>query len=148
MVTVLSVVIPAAFVTGVVARRPVPIDSSISRELLSEEADFGRIVWNDASLWSGKDIVTFLRRDRAGAISIEFMFRHIVRPDVLVYWVPPTDGSRSILPDQSRLIGAFAHRVPLVVPEGIRGQSGRLLLYSLADHEVIATSKPVAIYGK
>jgi hypothetical protein len=145
---VLSVVIPAVFVTGVVARRPVPADSSISRELLPEEADFGRIVWNDASLWPGKDIITFLRRSRAGAVSIEFMFRHIVRPDLLVYWVPTTDGSQSTLPDQSRLIGAFAHRVPLIFPEGIRGQSGRLLLYDLADHEVIATSKPVTIQGK
>src|SRR5258706_479177 len=50
----------------------------------------------------------------------------------------PTDGFGSVLPS------AAAH-VPLLVPAEVRDEPGCFVLYSLADHEIVATSNPFTV---
>jgi hypothetical protein len=47
------------------------------------------------------------------------------------------------LPESARLLGSLANGSPLAVTPDMRSQSGQLVLYSLADHEILAVSKPI-----
>ena len=141
MVCTLGVLLPVAFVAGIAARRPVPVAKSVPTELESKASDFGTVVWTKADLWPGHRIITALRRDAAGSVAVELMFRDLAKPDVLVYWAAGKETAVEGLPDNARLLGALSNRVALPIPADVRIQAGRFVLYSLADHEVVAASK-------
>ena len=67
------------------------------------------------------------------------MFRDLAKPDVLVYWAAGKETAVEGLPDNARLLGALSNHLPL--PTDARGETGRLVLYSLADHELVAVSR-------
>ena len=110
-------------------------------ELESKASDFGAVVWTKADLWPDQRIITSLRRNAAGIAAVELMFQDLVKPDVLVYWAAGKETAVESLPDNARLLGALSNRVPLPIPADARGEAGRLVLYSLADHEVVAVSQ-------
>ena len=141
MVCTLGVLLPVVFVTGIAARRPVPVTKSVPAELESKVSDFGTVVWTKADLWPGQRIITSLRRNAAGSRAVELMFRDLANPDVLVYWAAGKEKAAEGLPDDARLLGALSNGVPLPIPADARGETGRFVLYSLADHEVVATSR-------
>jgi hypothetical protein len=60
-----------------------------------------------------------------------------------VYWVAGTLGSTNKLPDNSQLLGAFIPSVALALPANATTQTGVLVLYSLADNEMVDVSGPV-----
>jgi hypothetical protein len=68
------------------------------------------------------------------------MFQDLAKPDVLVYWAAGKESAVEGLPDNARLLGALSILTPLSIPGDVRGETGRLMLYSLADHEVVAAS--------
>ena len=140
MFCALGVLLPVAYLVGLAARQPVPVVASVRAELGAAARDFGKVVLTKADIWPTQRIITRLRRTEAGAVSVEFAYRDLTRPDVLVYWAAGKAGSSEGLPDNARLLGALADRAPLPVPAGLRGETGRFVLYSLADHEVIAES--------
>jgi hypothetical protein len=140
-VCLLGVLLPAAFTAGLAARRPIPIVAAVSPALAVNPPDFGKIVWTDADLWPGQSILTRLRRNAAGSVAVELMFRELERPDVLAYWSPGNDGALENLTEHARLLGVLSNRSPLPIPAEVHGQVGRFVLYSLADHEVVAVSK-------
>ena len=141
MVCALGVLMPIAFAAGIAARRSVPVVTSVSSELVRNAADFGAVDWAKADLWPGQHIITSLRRAPAGSVAVELMFRDLARPDVLVYWAPGNDAVGQRLPDNARLLGALSDRAPLPFPAELHGETGRLLLYSLAHNEVVAESR-------
>jgi hypothetical protein len=47
-----------------------------------------------------------------------------------------------MLPDVARLLGPVSNRAGLRLPDD-PGDMGLLILYSLANHEIVATSKPL-----
>jgi len=102
-------------------------------------------VWTKADLWPGQRIITRLRRDATGSLAVELVFRDLIRPDVLVYWAAGSESTVERLPDSARLLGALSNRSPLPIRVDARGAAGRLLLYSLADHEMVAVSNPVRL---
>jgi hypothetical protein len=69
------------------------------------------------------------------------MFQDLAKPDVLVYWAAGKKKAGDGLPDNARLLGALSNRTPLPIPAEVRGEAGRFVLYSLADHEVLASSR-------
>jgi hypothetical protein len=144
MVCILGAVLPVALAAGIAARRTVPMAISVPPELTHKTASFGNVVWMKADVWPDQRIITSLRRDSAGS-AVEFTFRELVKPDVLVYWVPGKEAADADLPDDARLLGAFANRIPLPIPSDLRGEVGRFVLYSLAEHEIAATSKPFIV---
>jgi hypothetical protein len=145
MVCMLGVVLPVAFAVGLVARKPVPMAPTVSAGLTGQGTDFDQAVWTKVDLWPRQQIITSLRREPAGSVAVELMFRHLAKPDVLVYWAAGPKTAAEELPDSARLLGALANRSPLPIPADVRGESGRFLLYSLADHEVVAASQHIVV---
>jgi hypothetical protein len=145
MACTLGVLLPITFVVGIAGRRPAPVVKSVPAELASKASEFGMVVWTKADLWPSQRIVASLRRDAAGSVAVELMFPDLVKPDVLVYWAAGTEAAVEGLPDNARLLGALANLVPLPIPTDAHGETGRFVLYSLANHEVVATSNPVTL---
>ena len=145
MVCTLGVLLPIAFTAGIAARKPVPMAVNVPPGLAGKENDFSKVVWTKTDLWPGQRIITSLRRDAAGSLAVELMFQDLVKPDVLVYWAAGKDTAGEGLPDNARLLGALASRTSLPLPTDVRGEAGRFVLYSLADHEVVAASRAFII---
>ena len=147
IVCTLGVLLPIAFATGLVARKPVPVAASLPLELAGRANDFGKVVWTKTDIWPAQRIITSLRQDSTGSVALELMIRDLAKPDVLVYWAAGREAAVEGLPDNARLLGALSNRSPLPIPADVRGESGRLLLYSLADHELVAASKSFVVEG-
>jgi hypothetical protein len=143
VVCALAVVIPVGFAAGLAARRPVPIMAAVSPSLVANPQNFGKIVWTKADVWPGQRIVTSLRKNAAGAGAVELTVRDLERPDVLVYWAAGNDMAVESLPENAHLLGSLSNHAPLAIPAEARRAAGRFVLYSLADHEVVAVSKSV-----
>ena len=140
VVCALGVLLPLAFAAGLAARKPLPIAKSLPSELTGKAKDFGHVLWTKADLWPGQLIITSLRRDAAGSVGVALMFRDLVKPDLLIYWASGKETAIEGLPETARLLGALSDGTPLSFPPEARGEAGRFVLYSLADHEVVATS--------
>ena len=141
MICTLGILLPVAFTVGIAARKPVPVAATVPSGLADRANDFGRVVWTKTDMWPGRRSITSLRRDAVGSVSVELMFHDLVKPDVLVYWAAGKEEVIEGLPVNARLLGALSNRTPLPIPEAVRGEAGRFVLYSLADHEVVASSK-------
>jgi hypothetical protein len=77
-------------------------------------------------------------------LTAEFTFQDSAGPDVLVYWLPSESVSGGALPENAQLLGPLLHQAALSLPEK-PGRIGRFVLYSLANHEIVATSTPLNV---
>src|SRR5678815_2901729 len=145
IVCTLGVLLPVAFSAGLAARKPVQVPATVSSRLAGQANDFGRMVWSKADLWPGQRISTSLRQDAAGSVAVELMIRDLVKPDLLVYWVAGKERAVEVLPDNARLLGPLSNNSPLSIPVDARGETGRLMLYSLADHDLVAVSRMLTL---
>jgi hypothetical protein len=148
MVIVLGVFLPVAFALGIAARKPVPDMMSLPTELVESSHKFAVTEWERTDLFAKAPIWVGLLREAAGVDNFALRFslaKDFVKPDVIVYWVTGNPNSRDTLPDNARLIGVFNPATPLPLPEHVRSASGALVLYSLADHEIVETSKNFSI---
>jgi len=148
MVIALAVTLPAAFAVGIATRREVPTYRAGVPGLDAEARNRSEL-WTRDDLWEKKAIKTRLERigSGAGQLAVELVSTDpIVRPDVLVYWVPGERKIQDSLPDDAFLLGSFEQSIPspLTLPEAAIKQTGVLVLYSLADHEIEAVSKAFA----
>lgn len=143
--TLLGVLLPVAFGLGIAARKPVPVVINLPAEF--DAATRSRV----ASDGEPADIFTnapvhmhTLRQSIPGshpalAFSAEADF---VKPDLLVYWLSGKTEAIEALPTNAVLLGAFnASELPL--PVEATKMDGAILLYSLADSEIVAVSRPV-----
>lgn len=135
----LAVVVPALFAAGLSVRQRVPrsADSPIGQFASSHEG-FEEVA-RDERAWGELPIRTiWLRGPGAAApraVSLE-LAGALERPDLLVYW---DDGpAADELSEGARLLGRLGggRRITLDVPSA----PGRLLLYSTAWKEVVATA--------
>jgi hypothetical protein len=145
IVCTLGVLLPVGFAAGLLARQPVPVTATVPSGIAGQASAFGKVVWTKADIWPGQRIVTSLRRDSAGSVAVELMFRDLAKPDVLVYWAAVKEAASDGLPDNARLLGALSNRTSLPIPVDVRGEAGRFVLYSLADHEAVAVSKSFVV---
>ena len=147
MVIALGIFLPVAFAVGIAARRPVPTGHSLSATLAGEPLHFENVVWDRSDMWAQRAIRTRLLSDKPDGkrFAVELSaVNDIVKPDLIVYWVPGNPKIEEALPDNATLLGAFVQTKPtaLPLPGETATKSGVFVLYSLADHEVIAVSKP------
>ncbi len=145
MVIVLGVVLPIAFSVGIAARKPVPDMISLPKELVTSRQKFAATEWERADLFTKTPIQVRLLRESAGAghFAVEFSAaKDFVKPDLIVYWVAGNSNIDHVLPDNALLLGGFNPYTPLPLVEHIGATSGRLVLYSLADQEIVEISKP------
>ena len=145
MVIVLGVFLPIAFAVGIAARKPVPGMASLPKELAASPHKFAVTEWERANLFTKTPIQVRLLRESAGAgqFAVEFSAaKNFVKPDLIVYWVAGSPNITDSLPDNARLLGVF-NSTPLPLPVEATKANGVLMLYSLADNEVVDVSKPV-----
>ena len=145
MVIVLGVFLPVAFAVGIAARKPVPGMTSLPKELVASRQKFAATEWERADLFTKTRIQVRLLRESAGAghFAVEFSAaKDFVKPDLIVYWVAGSPNTTDTLPDSARLLGAFNSSVALSLPPDAASGGGALILYSLADQEVVEVSKP------
>jgi len=148
MVIVLGVFLPVAFAIGIAARKPVPDMTSLPKELVTSRQKFAATEWERADLFTKTPIQVRLLRESAGAghFAVEFSAaKDFVKPDLIVYWVAGSPNTTDTLPDSARLLGAFNSSVALSLPSDAATGGGVLILYSLADQEVVEVSKPFAL---
>jgi hypothetical protein len=147
MITTLSVIIPTAFALGIASRDQIPLSSSNPVSAPVEISAYTEL-WSRSDIWHKAAIRTRLLRSISNPerLAIELISKkQIVRPDLLAYWVPRETSISDTLPDNAFLLGSFIQSAPVRfdLPGLATKQNGVLLLYSLADHEIVATSKPV-----
>ena len=148
MVIVLGVFLPIAFLIGIAARKSVPGMTSLPQELVASPQKFAVTEWERADLFTKTPIQVRLLRESAGAghFAVEFSAaRDFVKPDLIVYWIAGSPNVTDTLPDNARLLGVFNSSVALSLPPDAGPDSGVLVLYSLADQEIVGVSKPFAL---
>ena len=137
IVTSLAFLLPISVGTALAVRQPFAITRTLSPPLAAGVAEHGPIVWSRGDLWSGKKIFTSLRRDAMNHVSIDLMYRDLPFADLLLYWVPGQAEKLEGLPATARFLGTIFRGVPLQIPADLRGEVGRLVIYGLADHEIV-----------
>lgn len=145
MIITLSVVVPATFAVGIATRKAVPA-LSVTAHGFSAEAPGHKELWSRDGLWEKKAIRTRILNLGAGngQLGVELIAQdQIVRADALVYWLQGQQKIEDVLPDDAILLGSFDPSIPmaLALPQQAANNAGRLLLYSLGDHEIVAFSK-------
>jgi hypothetical protein len=142
-VAALAVILPAALGSGLALRQPIVL--SQLQGLSLPPNTYGPISWTNYTLWPDKQIATYLRRGEARTVAVELAWSTFHEPDLLLYWVPGKKPQLASLPSEARFIGSVQPNKVLPLPLEIRGPTGMLVLYSLANHEVVAASSGFVI---
>ena len=148
IVAVIGVLLPVAFAAGIAARKPAPTVASLPKALARTSQHFEAVEWERADLFTKTPIQIRLLRESAGvghyAVTLS-VAKDFVKPDLIVYWVAGSPSITDTLPDNARLLGAFNSSVALSLPPEVISGSGVLILYSLADQEIVEVSKPFGL---
>ncbi len=145
---VLSVTLPIVFVAAIALRSPTPLVAARSGRVNSTESAFKTLVWEKSDLWTKPVIKTRLFSDEPASkpsrLAVQLIpDQSLTRPDVLIYWMPSVAGPLDQVPDDAVLLGSIASHPVMPLPVSPGKTLGALILYSLADHEVLAVSKSI-----
>lgn len=142
--TVLGVLLPVAFGLGIAARKPVPEAANLPSEFRRSARAYEPGDWEQTDIFTNAPVYVHTLRQsipgsrRAIALSAAPSF---VKPDLLVYWHPGKLEATDKLPENAVLLGAF-NSPELMLPGEATGTDGSIILYSLADGEIVAASRP------
>ena len=143
MFAVLGMLVPIAFGLGIAARRPVPSVQALPAELAQTRGEFNTTVWERNDLFAKSPVATrLLREGKTGRFGVTLTAgSDFLKPDLIVYWVAGNPAVTNSLPDDARLLGTFG-TAALALPADATTTDGKLVLYSLADNEIVDVSKP------
>jgi len=144
IVIALGLFLPLVFAAGIAARKPVPSAQELPAALRPAPQPLANRVWKLSGLFSNAPVkVHCLREKDSTRLAIRFFAPPgFLKPDLLVYWVAGNAPPAGTLPENAALLGEFdSPRLPL--PAAAAGGSGVLVLYSLADNEIMDVSKPI-----
>jgi hypothetical protein len=147
IVIALGVVLPVLFTLGVAARKPAPIVISLPVDLATPQISSAIPVWDRSDLFRKVAIQVQLLRDNNNGSPFSLKLsaaRDFVKPDLIVYWVAENSKSVDSLPDNALLLGGF-HSASLLLPAEATVRPGLLVLYSLANGEIVDVSRPLLI---
>ncbi len=141
---VLGVLLPLMLVIGIAARRAVPPLEMLPPELSSVSQTFTATDTVHDDLFAKAEVSVRVWKDlQSGQLAVGFNApKHLLKPDLLVYWTPSARQSLAELPADAVLLGAFAAG-PLAVPPEAAEVAGALVLFSLGDQALVDVSKPV-----
>lgn len=143
MFAVIGCLLPVAFVVGIAARKPVPSVAQLPLALTAQEVESGALVWERADLFAKAPVNVRLNQTASGDFTITCAAKgDFAKPDLIVYWATGVATNVEALPDSATLLGAFSAGA-LRVPTSITEQEGSLILFSLADQEIVAVSQPI-----
>jgi hypothetical protein len=149
IIAVIGVLLPIAFAAGIAARKPVPSLASLPSGLAASREKFTATIWERHHLFMKLPVrIQLLREAReTGQHAISFTApKDFARPDLIVYWIAAGFAIDDSLPDDARLLGSFG-ATALPLPNAISNVEGVLVLYSLADNEILDVSKPLRFDG-
>jgi hypothetical protein len=105
--------------------------------------------WERTGLFAKSPIQVRLLRENPnhGSLAVAFSAArdYFIKPDLMVYWVAGDPPVNDRLPDQAKLLGGFDSG-DLPLPAEAAATNGVLVLYSLADHEIVEVSRPVEFH--
>ena len=149
MVLALGVLLPAAFSLGIASRNSMPLLRELPGNLPHQPVSSYNAAWVREDLWEKSQLRTrLLRISTQPTLALEVTAPEpIVKPDVLLYWIPGNPQIQESLPNGAVLLGAWMQDPvrPLNVPPAAKGSQGKLVLYSLADHEIVNVTKSFTI---
>ncbi len=137
----LGIILPIAFVVGVGLRQapPLRITPPLQADLQPAEIQS----WEKNDLFQKVPVRVRLFYTPAYA-AIQFLpGRGFAKPDLLAYWAGGRPATTETLPSHAKLLGGFNSSVRLQLPEEARAEEGVLILYSLADQQIIDVSRVV-----
>jgi hypothetical protein len=144
----LGVVLPVALIVGVAARRPVPVLNSLPTSLAESLQHLQEVQWNQGDLFKKEPVHVrlFREQENRGGFAIGFAAPgDFLKPDLIVYWVEGNTHVTDTLPDNARLLGGFNTSANLPLDAKSDSATGMLVLYSLANNEVVDASKPFTL---
>ena len=139
MFLLLAFLVPALLFVGLAFRPDVPPFSRPDRTLLTKAGFAAKIPDNLTRIKAGEHTFEIgIETDSSNRSSL--LIRSVdplLKPDLLVYWVPETIQNNS-LPENAMLLGelmgtSFRH---MTLPSAASTQPGSLVIYSLAHQEV------------
>ena len=143
----LGFTLPVGLIVGFATHPPVPAATGLLPGLTTATMTFSTAVWRRDDLFAKAPVQVRLLRTPEGTGGFALNLagaKDFLKPDLLVYWVSGQPEITDPLPGDARLLGAFnAAALPLPA-EAVHG-SGVLVLYSLADNELVAVSRPVQL---
>lgn len=140
----LGIFLPVAFVAGIAARRSVPV-AELPAALSAGPQSYAAMGQPYNGLFQEVPVRTQFWRQPGQVRQFAVSFaadKSFLKPDLLVYWVAGEKNTNS-LPDDAILLGAFGQPA-LPLPEAASKSEGVLMLYSLADGEVVDVSQSVS----
>ena len=143
----LGIFLPAVFAVGIATRKSVPPTGDPLGPLALAPQSFAAVGQPQSGLFSKASLqVALLRRqNQPGRLAVRLSgSQDPAKPDLMVYWVAGNPNLAGNLPDNAVLLGAFGP-LPLVLPPSAANTSGVLVLYSLADAEIVDVSKPLPL---
>src|SRR5882724_10568427 len=141
MMIALGIILPAAFVVGVGLRKAPPLRAT--PPLLADLQGMEVQLWEKSDLFPKVPVRVRLFHTPAYS-TIQFLPRRaFVKPDLLAYWAAGNPAITEILPSSAKLLGGFNSSIRLQLPDDARQNEGVLILYSLADQQIVDVSRPV-----
>ena len=140
---VLSLLLPLLFIAGIVARRAVPQYESLPPALAPKTSTFTATGDEREDLFDRSPISVRLFRDHdSGALALGLTAsKDFLKPDLMVYWSARGPDTGDALPPDAVLLGPFVSAI-LVLPPEAAATDGRVILFSLANQEIVGVSKP------
>ena len=137
----LGIVLPVAFVVGVGLRKTPPLRST--PPLLVDLQGMEVQLWERNDLFRKVPVRVSVFHTPAYS-TIQFLpGPAFAKPDLLVYWAAGSPAIMEILPSNAKLLGGFNSSVRLQLPEDAAQVEGVLILFSLADQQIVDVSRPV-----
>jgi hypothetical protein len=140
---VLTLVLPVALAFGLAARKAAPTNV-LTPGISGAVAGYNDVQWRRDDLFPKAPLRGELFREHPGAgrFALKLSARgDFLKPDVLVYWAAGNAAPMDKLAGDAILLGAFGSAF-LPLPEVAAISPGVLILYSLADQEIIDVSRP------
>ena len=146
MFAVLGVLLPLTFAVGIAARRTVPQIATLPPELSSITQTFTATEYERDDLFEKSEVKVRLCRDWSnGQLAVGFVApKDFLKPDLIAYWVAGQPKVTDELPADAVLLGSFVAS-PLALPTAAATKEGLLILFSLANQEIVEVSKPLRL---
>lgn len=140
--TVLGLLLPIAFGFGIAARKPVPQMNTVPAGFNVASQQFAAIIWERSDLFTNAPVQVRLLGENGRFAVACTATADFAKPDLLVYWSSGDSRITDALPDNAVLLGAFTSST-LPITTDIASRDGLLVLFSLADQEIIAVSQRI-----
>ena len=147
MFLALGIFLPVTFAVGIAARKHAPTVTELPSSLVATSETFKSVAWERADLFAKSPVQVRLLREKtnSGRFAVAFSApKAFAQPDLIVYWVAGNPNLADSLPDRAILLGTFS-AAALPLRDEIAKTSGVIILYSLANGEIVDALKPILV---